>query len=575
MTSEINTILSTPTPPSFNGASPQSSPDLPAVPSPSLPAIERLDPNRVRIGEVIKTQVLQYTPYLIRAAIVILIAAAILGPLFAFGITIPVLPAMMISGISFSYFFTGAVVLASVSLLVYTAIRLIKFSLESDQKKLQQGLTTATINALTADANLEKRIEEQTGKHCKILQKCWKQLINKKDFSSLQAFYRAFDDVYDYAYAGKHINDESLNPLRELLKTISKTLIENVDGLPVYRDYGKQICGGETPQTYQAIAEFFRKYASPSFASLNRNSKLNYLFWVTLYPEYAMESVRCRFAGANYRTSMECGNIPSRIWEFNSNGQTIHALVGPGTFDPVLESYYCDSVSSPLLLIGMQDHSKKGEGPRVDRLLGLPDSAKERRFTCANIPVDGKSWKTKPEGETAPEFIANYIQELKQATGYRGIDRKVQQQASEMVQTLFKNIPITSANTEMIKYTFLAVLSLGMLQQAFDDNPKDIEEYTRIACKQSIDRGSTMSCAVNLLYHLAKGDLLTNPTILHEILGVLLGRARLVENRLPIEHRIDPFLQMVDFIFSDDQRATLLGAALREQFSFTQPVAAF
>jgi hypothetical protein len=372
----------------------------------------------------------------------------------------------------------------------------------------------------------------------------------------LQKLHVAIETVQRYAWDPSTHNSK----LQEFMKELAKMLVENVDGMETYKKLGK-LDDSHKISSLKDACELIRtkvKYTSTPTKILS-----NLLF----HPENLRETIRSRYEGVHYIGSNKNGNIPTRAWTFEGpNGKKVHALLRPLVdlhSDPYLESNPC------FLSIGLQSPSQgKGERQRVEY---MSQQHGKESVSTANLPLDGPSWKLKPtQNENYSHFLQRYNDSLSTTTdpGYQNVPPSIKNKALDLTKSLFASLgqqPITDADAQMMKYAFLLFIDFAMLQQFFNDLPENQSGFMQIACKQSIDRGATMSSAFYLFYQHAKGQI--NQDTMEEVIGVMNGRAQLVENRFVMKHRLTPFFDLLTFL-STDQNAEKLKQLLNQNFPF-------
>ena len=460
-----------------------------------------------------------------------LLASAAIGMavlLTHFGIA---LPAFGLFGISLNF----AVLSFCIGCVDYCIYAGLKHLLAHNQNDLIKKLTDQSIRTLKAFLKINEPRLEKLKYNYPAYSTNLEEIRQSIRSSDLPRFYRAFNAI---AYVEKEKDFSSF------ILELAVELNEHVDGIAAYQAIGTKYLPSKG--NYSTRLEKSIKNS----ASFHRNSGIAYIFWALFHPDEVCSSIRSKFLGTDYKC-VETGNMISKGWAFDGpDGKKIYALFSPGTFDPIIDIYH-QSITEPAHLMhhGLQHPSKKGEGPRVEAAVNLQSPS----ILVSHTPMDGPLWNKKGPQDPA-EFLENYHQNLLISINPPQVP--IIDKAIDCAKQIFSAKSQKKCDSRMMQMTVQALICLG---EMFDqmERMKSDSGMIRIACKQMIDRGATMACAMRVLYLMEKNGKIAEQE-LQEIAGVLAGRAILVENRQPLKGRYKPFLDMLDELPLIDQLPNIL-----------------
>jgi len=120
-----------------------------------------------------------------------------------------------------------------------------------------------------------------------------------------------------------------------------------------------------------------------------------------------------------------------------------------------------------------------------------------------------------------------------------------------------------------------------------DPQRKQLRVLIKIVCKQLIDRGAALTVFARFLYLAGESEVFQKMALkqkpltedekkelkkeMNQIAGVLLGRAFLVEQRMPLQKRYEPLLHCIEFFDHNPQALIDQVKALKEDCMGTQP----
>ncbi len=103
------------------------------------------------------------------------------------------------------------------------------------------------------------------------------------------------------------------------------------------------------------------------------------------------------------------------------------------------------------------------------------------------------------------------------------------------------------------QYAFQLVSTMGEMLTAVKNNDQVVYQEN---CKEDIDRGATKNALTALATALLAGEELTDKKLLN-IFAPIIGRAEATNDRAVIRHRIEPFLDLLKCMKSEDLKAAL------------------
>lgn len=432
--------------------------------------------------------------------------------------------------------------------LLFICIRYVRYKREENQRFLQDQLVNASFKALQTipiPKGLMYGIDKLRG------------IIDQQNHSleDLQEVFRLFRELYDL---NRVLENDSI---QRLLNEISIALVEKVEGIESYRKFGQKLTKGQ-PGDLKGLTQIIENsFKNPSFCVFRKNTLWEKISWFLFYPDKVAHSARSENQGLHFCDSIEEGNLLSRGWTFaGPDGKLVTAQFGPGTFDPILETYY-HSQHQRIHHHGFQGH-RTGEDARVEHMSSYNGC---QNMTVSNTPMDGPLWKHKQKTTDNVSFFLNdYQQKLKSDTSYK-VDPTILDRAFNYAKKAFKDAK-GPLNERMIQFTVQTFICLGELYQLFKTMRSNENAMIRTVCKQMIDRGAVSTCALRIFYQLSEGI----PFDAQEIVGVLLGRATLVENRMPQKSRFLPFIHMLKYFSGHDQQLIQAIQEFKQTFQLEQ-----
>jgi len=182
-------------------------------------------------------------------------------------------------------------------------------------------------------------------------------VINKK---RLQSFYEAYNALLASPPYAK-LADGDLG--RAFIERLAVVMVEEVEGIEAYAAFDEKISGSEkAPENLKGMADQLRdRLTDPKY--LKRDHFWEKRMWEFFSAKGPYESVRSEFTGVHFDSVLQ-GNMLSKAWDFGDS--EIYAILGPGTFDPILQVYMNAKNRGILLHHNLQNKAKSGERSRVN-----------------------------------------------------------------------------------------------------------------------------------------------------------------------------------------------------------------
>jgi len=326
------------------------------------------------------------------------------------------------------------------------------------------------------------------------------------------------------------------------------------DGMEVFQEYGEKAMGedsGEFPLVRLAFSLDRAVKKKPFF---KKDTVLGKIFWTFAHPEKATNSFFDHVGWSHplAYNSYQHGNANVRIGAFEVNGSKIHMILGP--------TPTCDR-----LFVGHLQHLKEtGMGVHAQHTLESPWQKAEnvRRieqqrvaehfkdevvYTFGHIENKGGRPHLREEGVALPKNFTKA-----QAEGI-----------NTLAEEMFGSDELSDKARRLGLQTLVAIQGIFNL-------PKG-EHSMGQACKQDIDRGVLVNVLTILFMDQLANQPLTDERIA-QILGIVLLRPGLVDDRAILKKRYDALSELVHFIAKkpevfDSMKRHFLGSVWYKPFA--------
>jgi hypothetical protein len=382
-------------------------------------------------------------------------------------------------------------------------------------------------------------------------------------------------------------------PLIKFFQLCAHSLTARSDGMSAIQKYGKEQIGvfGNRGISYKDFADKLDE-AVYDYSGFKRDSIVGTVFWSMAHPEKALfaASGQIKSNALSYNSFKE-GNVNTKLGAYRVGNRRIHLSVGPVPTCDRLFDAHLDYLKYHLRSGHLQhtyESPHGAEGVRRQRLKHTEERRSGELMLMA-LPLDGAAYSAKGDfkGIDDTEQFHDHLNEL--VKGTTGQDHRAMQaefhedngfyipedlipqndidQAIVASKTAFASVetePYWQAlanegdkgtvrlnKAQLLAFDgILAVKSLLGAMSVTRGTDKDL--FMIAVCKQCIDRGVVMNVVTRLLIDGLNGEPLTGDRI-HQIIGFVLARAAIIDNRRIILERFEPLSDLLHLIGDDPE----------------------
>lgn len=407
-------------------------------------------------------------------------------------------------------------------------------------------------------------------------------------------------------------NKESKHPAINFLQELSFTIYTKSLGIEDIREYAKQFFKTSKEEyTFKDLGNLLDETVTKETGILHKNKVTGKILWAARYPIRLLNNVLSATNPLETKP-YDANNNEIVVCDYSLDGKKARFYYGPNPAVGRIFQAYLDHLKKNGGIVhlhhNLQHLTKMGEDFRIYKLLRIEDKYK-KLFRMFSTPMDGKAWECKDKRfvsfSNPKEFLLVYakyaiandldqpaerIEEIEgNAFRYYEVDKKndngfyvgcdvmsdqqfkqafiASQKAMQELyaegnndhwQKLSDSMTGRKRLSRMMQVATQGFIATGailkLLYDAKDNNKRDeiIDSVISQTCKQDIDRGVVLNIITRLFFHL-----LTHKKITKEdaqiIVGSVLSRAKIVENRIILFERFEPLSDLLHFIGENDQ----------------------
>lgn len=332
------------------------------------------------------------------------------------------------------------------------------------------------------------------------------------------------------------------NPFIKVVPLWAHALTAEAEGMKAFQTYGKNAIGKISAPTYTTLANTLDKSLKKQ-KTFNKDSHLSNLFWIFAHPHKALAAGfdNLKLKDPIYYNSYVNGNQNVHVGTFSVGKNKMHLSLGPTpTCDRLFLGHldYLRSKNQKRFQQDLESTYKKGERIRIHEKERMAN-AYEDILTYLRCPLDGKLWKSKSE-----DFFSEIATEME--SEFR-IPRSLQKNASELLSITQESVKNVKGHNKAKLLAFNTALAVqAILKTAQRD------AYMGQACKQDIDRGVLLNVMTILFFDALGNKPLTEKRV-QQIVGIVLGRAGIVDDRKILKGRYEALSDLLHIIAKDPE----------------------
>jgi len=351
------------------------------------------------------------------------------------------------------------------------------------------------------------------------------------------------------------LNKEKRNPHLDFLHLLAHTLTAQAEGMEVLEKYGNIT---DDPPSYEKLASSLDA-AVKKHHIFKKDNKLHKAFWIFAHPEKGFNSLFDSLGWTDPLSynSYRQGNANIRIGAFRVGGMKMHFSLGPTlTADRLFEAHLQHLKNQGQLHL-QHDLEFAGEHAEAKRRLEKQRIADQSSSSMLymSTPLDGAIWKGRGVfGKT--KSTAMFFDELKKYLTEENSfhlpknlfrDEEVAD-LLKVTEAMFDNSP---PNNRAQLLAFETCLAVHAILKSTDGKQGDA--FFGQACKQDIDRGVIIN-VMTILYFDALGGVKLTKERMHQIVGIVLGRPEMVDDRSILTNRYKALSDLLHFIGKDPEK---------------------